>query len=330
MSSLEVGRGLRPRRDCAATYAAGSEIPPYLCSPISLAPALLAAFWPVWRWYVARMSDGSDEPLGLVALVTAVAFFPRQGWREQIGRARLLGAAAALGLYVVAFDFVPLLVRGMLAMVAIACVLPRDRSRPALPLIALLLLSLPLIATLQFYLGYPVRAVTAWCAAHLLDLGGHAVVARGTVLHWAGEEILVDAPCSGIRMLWTAAFLSAALAAAHRLSAWRYVRLAQLTAAIVFAANLGRTLLLFFLETGLWPNPPWAHEAAGLTMFLLATGACVAAARWLRPKEILTRGDSKPIHACHSSAQPGGSPALQGDPSAAPMEDPAPAGARLP
>src|SRR5262245_27679217 len=32
------------------------------------------AFWPVWRWYVHRLNDQSDEAWGIVALVTAVAF----------------------------------------------------------------------------------------------------------------------------------------------------------------------------------------------------------------------------------------------------------------
>ncbi len=41
---------------------------------IDRAPALLwiglhtAALWPTWRWMAARVADGSDEPLGLLAL----------------------------------------------------------------------------------------------------------------------------------------------------------------------------------------------------------------------------------------------------------------------
>lgn len=260
------------------------EVAFHLAAPFVLASALLVSFWPVWRWYVARMADRSDEPLGVLALLTAVAFLPRRGWREALGGRAVAGAAAALAVYIVVFDHVPALVRGALAVLALACVLPRDRTRPWLPRIALLLLSLPLIATLQFYLGFPLRALTTWCAAHLLALGGHAVEAQGTVLRWAGEEILVDAPCSGIRMLWTASYLSATLAVLHRLPARRFLRLAQLTAAVVFLANLARTVLLFFLETGLWPNPPWAHEAAGLALFFVATGACAAGAWWLRPR----------------------------------------------
>lgn len=281
-----VGRALRARRSRVSACAAGSPNPPDLglAHPQILVPLLVVAFWPVWRWYVARMSDRSDEPLGLIALLTAAALLPRRGWRTTPGGRVLLPAALALTVYLVAFDHLPALVRGALAVAAIACVLPRDAARSPLPLLALLLLSLPLIATLQFYLGYPLRVVTTWCAAHLLALGGQAVAAQGTVLQWAGEEVLVDAPCSGIRMLWTASYLSATLAAVHRLPAGRFLRLAQLTAAVVFLANLARTVVLFFLETGQWPNPPWAHEATGLALFLVAAGACVAAARCSRAR----------------------------------------------
>jgi len=291
VKGLEVGRALRARRESATMCAAGSESPPYLdlARPLVLVPVLILAFWPVWRWYVARMTDRSDEPLGLIALLTVAVLLPRRGWREALATRALVAAAVALAAYVIGFDRVPLLVRGGVAVVAIACVLPHDRTRSPLPLVALLLLSLPLIATLQFYLGFPVRAVTAWCAAHVLTLAGYATTAHGTVLHWAGEEILVDAPCSGIRMLWTASYLSATLAAVHRLPARPFLRLAQWTAAVVFLANLARTVLLFFLETGLWPNPAWAHEAAGLAMFLVAAGACVAAAGWLRLDPACTR-----------------------------------------
>ena len=31
------------------------------------------AFWPVWQWYLRRMVDGSDEPFGVLALLSAIA-----------------------------------------------------------------------------------------------------------------------------------------------------------------------------------------------------------------------------------------------------------------
>lgn len=40
--------------------------------------AQLAAFWPVWCWYVSRMTDGSDEPLGILALITVLVLAGRE------------------------------------------------------------------------------------------------------------------------------------------------------------------------------------------------------------------------------------------------------------
>jgi exosortase/archaeosortase family protein len=245
-------------------------------APRVVVPFVLLVCWPVWRWYVARMSDGSDEPLGLLALVAAALFAPRAGWREALPLMRVGIIGSLLVLLHVSSGFLPALLRAAIAVLALVCALPRDTTRPRLPVFALLLLSLPLIASLQFYLGFPLRAVMTWCCAKLLVLGGMAVEARGTVLHWAGEQVLVDAPCSGIHMLWTTAFVSAVLAAVHRLPARRFVRLAQFSGAAVFVANTARCLALFFLETGLCPRPAWAHEAVGLVAFTGALAACVA------------------------------------------------------
>lgn len=240
---------------------------------------LLATTWPVWRWYWARMTDGSDEPLGLLALASAALLVPRRGWTRPVGGPALAAATGMVALYVAGYACVPALVRAALALGALACVLPQVPRCPKLPLVAMLTLSLPVIASLQFYLGFPLRALTTWCAAHLLGVGGLGVVAHGTVLRWAGEEILVDAPCSGIRMLWTACYVSTALAGLHRLPARAFLRLLRVTGLAVFAANLVRTVVLFLLETGRWPNPAWAHEAVGLGVFAAVVATCAIAAR---------------------------------------------------
>jgi exosortase/archaeosortase family protein len=165
------------------------------------------------------------------------------------------------------------------------------------------MLSLPVVATLQFYLGFPMRAATAWCTAGLLQLGGTAIEARGTILHWAGDDVLLDAPCSGIRMLWMTLFLVSLLAAAHRLPGWRYLRLLHFGAGAVFVVNVARSIVLFFLETGQWPNPPWAHETAGLAAFLAVAGACVLQAGRLRQKaDVPARVASTPP--CASAGAP--------------------------
>ncbi len=239
-----------------------------------LTVVVVAGLWPVWRWYLARTTDGSDDPLGLIALAAAAWFLPRSGWARPVPPRRLLIALGALVVHL-AMAGLPPLVGAVPALGALAALAPRDdRGLPAAPLFTLLVLSLPLLATLDYVLGFPIRVVTGWCAARLLEAAGLAVEARGTTLHWAGEIVLIDAPCGGIRMLWFAAVASATLACLHRLPPWRFFALAQAAATVVFLGNLVRTTVLFLLETGLSPNPAWAHEAVGLAVFAGALGVC--------------------------------------------------------
>jgi hypothetical protein len=136
-------------------------------------PALLllhaASLWPVWRWYVSRMSDGSDEPWGLAALAAALAF----AW---IGRDGFRFAAVLTLIYALALPVAPALVRAEVAVTALGATLAavtgaRDRF-PAIA--ALLVLSLPLVSSAQFYLGYPLRVLTAAGSAALLNAIGFA------------------------------------------------------------------------------------------------------------------------------------------------------------
>jgi len=240
--------------------------------------ALLVAGWPVLRWYALRLGDGSDEPHGLAALAAALFFAPWAAWREPLPPRRHALLATLLLAYCVAFPFAPPLVRALLFVAALGlAAAPRGF---AVAWSSLLALSLPLVATLQFYLGYPLRALTAFLAAPLLALGGLRVEASGTTLAWAGERVIVDTPCSGLRMLWTGLVLAAVLACRLRLGARDTVTLFRHSALAVFIANTVRAAFIFCLETGLWPNPSWAHETVGLVLFgIVALGVVALAER---------------------------------------------------
>ena len=238
--------------------------------------ALLLGGWPVLRWLVLRLGDGSDEPHGLAAFAAALFFAPWAAWREPLSPHRHSLLAASLLVYCVAFPFAPTLVRALLFVVALGlAAAPRGF---ALAWSALLALSLPVVATLQFYLGYPLRALTAFLAAPLLSLGGLRVEASGTTLSWAGERVIVDTPCSGLRMLWTGLVLAAVLACRLRLGARDTLALFRHAALAVFVANTLRATFIFCLETGLWPNPSWAHETVGLVLFAIVALGVVALA----------------------------------------------------
>lgn len=226
---------------------------------------LCLACWPVARWYIARISDGSDEPWGLAALAAAIIFAPRTGWAEPLARGRMFWLCGLVAIYAAGYAFVPPLGHALLFVTAIGITVGR-RGFP-LAWWLLLVLSLPIIATLQFYLGYPLRLATTALCVPLLRLGGLHVTSKGTALHWAAETVIVDAPCSGIHMLWTGLFLAATLACWQRLDTRAAFRLLRRASCAVFVANVLRATALFCIESKVWPSPSWAHEGVGLVLF---------------------------------------------------------------
>ncbi len=237
---------------------------------------LLLAGWPVLRWYVLRLDDGSDEPAGLLALAAALALAPWRTWRDPLPSRDHAALALGLLVYCVAFPFVPPLARALLfvSLLGLAAA-PRGFAFAWWTLLAL---SLPFVATLQFYLGYPLRAFTARLCAPLLSLGGPPVAAQGATLLQAGERVVIDAPCSGLHMLWTGLLCAAVAACLHRLGARAAFGLFRRTAFLLFVANLLRAAVLFQLETNRWPNPSWAHETVGLALFAAALAAVLTLA----------------------------------------------------
>jgi exosortase/archaeosortase family protein len=135
---------------------------------------------------------------------------------------------------------------------------------------------------LSFYLGYPLRVAVGGVTAAMLQMNGFAVVREGTLLVWNGQQVAVDAPCSGIKMLWTGAFLSCALAAFQQLDTKRTLMLGLLALLIVMAANVLRSTALFYIEVGILREAQPAHAAIGVIMFVFAAVSIALVAARLR------------------------------------------------
>ena len=251
------------------------------------------AFWPVWRWYIQRMTDQSDDAWGIVALVTAVLFalWPGSGnvsrdagdrvdvdGRKSSETGLMLPATLLIG-YALSYHFLSPLPRAMIAITVIAATISAMRfgRRLHLGVWGLLLLALPVVASLQFYLGYPMRMVVAWLAAPLLQLNGFAVVAEGACLNRNGELILIDAPCSGVKMLWTGFYLTFTLACYYKLNAKRTAMACGATFISIIIGNTFRAAALFHVETGAAniSMPDWTHEGVGVVVFA-ATAIAIA------------------------------------------------------
>ena len=111
----------------------------------------------------------------------------------------------------------------------------------------------------------------------MLGALGLPVDRQGTLLVHAGRAVHVDAPCSGVWMLWVALVVVCALSFARRLGWTQTVALALVTLPVVFVGNTVRTLALFLVESGRVEAPSWLHESVGLLVF----AAMVAALLWL-------------------------------------------------
>ena len=238
----------------------------------------LVAFWPVWRWYAQRTVDGSDEPWGILALLSSLVIVAaRRRFAPPCGATLTLVAALA-AIYALGYAALPALVKAAFAALALAGILSSISygkvMRPALA--GLMLLSLPLMASLQFFGGFPLRLITTHLVAFVLSSAGWEVEASGTLLRWAGEIIAVDAPCAGIKMLWSGLLLNFTLAAWANLGFGMTWLCTSATLFSVFAGNVLRATALFFTESGIVTAPQFMHQAIGMLVFALVATAVIS------------------------------------------------------
>ena len=255
-------------------------------APTWVWPLLLAtALWPTWLWMAGRMLDRSDDPLGLLALsaLALLVWQQRQYLRAAPQLAWFGIATLAVVLATAMQGSWPALLVALIALPGLAlglsAVLPA--TVPTAPVLGLSVLALPLLASLQFYAGYPLRIVTAEASRWLL-MASHEVQRSGTSLLVDGHLIIVDAPCSGVQMAWFGYFtacvvsLYAALTArATPTGSRRFLTRLPAVSVLVLAGNVVRNTVLVALEASGGHVPHWAHEGVGL---IALAGVCAAIA----------------------------------------------------
>jgi exosortase/archaeosortase family protein len=248
-----------------------------------LPAALLLALWPHWTYVARRLVDGSDEPWGILALATvAVLLWRERGELVTPPRAALVASGALAVVAALAELVLPDLVAAAIAMLAFGTVLVHALRRPATALVVLLLLALPIIASLQFYLGYPLRLLVAHASALLLSLLGVSATAAGASIVHDGTTVLIDAPCAGIGMLWIGSFVAALLSYLHAADACRTLLNGVSAGLLVLLANIARNVVLYFPESGRVQWPAWSHEVVGL----LALAAAIVPLAWLASRRL--------------------------------------------
>jgi exosortase/archaeosortase family protein len=237
-------------------------------------PLAIVAFWPVVQWYILRAGDSPEELCGVFAILVAVFFIASQKRPKDADFTDRYFYAHAFVLilcYALSYHFVPPLIRAAIAMTALTRIASSLflKKRFHMGLWILLELSLPIIPTLQFYLGYPLRVAVAQLALPLIRMAGFAATRDGAAFQFAGQSICIDAPCSGIQMLWAGLLLAAAVSCFKNLDLLRTAGVLSAACIMAVFANAYRATALFFLEAHIIEAPDWFHEAVGVTAFLM-------------------------------------------------------------
>lgn len=238
--------------------------------------ALLAAtLWPTWWWMTRRVMDRSDDPFGLLALAALAVVAWQQ--RLQLRAAPRLGwlAAALIGVVAstVAQGVLPALLVALVALLSLAAGLAAffPSTVATAPVIGLSVLSLPLLASLQFYAGYPLRVVTAEVSRWLLALG-HDAQRSGASLLVDGQLVIVDAPCSGVQMAWLGYFTACVVALYFGRSNRAFLTRLPLVGVLVLTGNIVRNTVLVAAEASGHHLPNWLHEGVGLVALACVCG----------------------------------------------------------
>jgi exosortase/archaeosortase family protein len=260
--------------------------------PLLVATLVMAATWDSWRWYVSRVSAAPEEAAALALTVTFLGLLgiARMSRPASPRPVPLLAVAILLALYAASHAILPSIV---VAAVAIAATLfcfylAAFRERPPIAFWGLVALALPVLPSLQFVLGYPMRVISATLAVALLQTNGLAVARQGTFLVWRDEMIQFDAPCSGVNMLWAGLLLTLMGCVLLRLGAAKVALAVALSVAITIGCNVLRASSLFYVETGLVSQVPgWWHDGIGVTAFMLSSAATLWLLGRLRARETI-------------------------------------------
>jgi exosortase/archaeosortase family protein len=228
------------------------------------------AAWPTLTWYARRMIEGvGDDRCGLAALGLAVGFASVDSSGGRVAPTRARAAAVAVVGYAILARVAPPLIAALALVVTVVLLARAQRlavaRRPAWLMTCAL--ALPVIASAQFYLGYPLRTCVSAITAQLLNFAGVDVQVEGTALLLRGTRVLVDEPCSGVKTLWTSALFSCALALRLRLEGRAALRFAGWATLCAGCATIARTVVLTLLESGATPVSEVAHVSVGLAVF---------------------------------------------------------------
>jgi exosortase/archaeosortase family protein len=258
--------------------------------PLLVSTLVVVATWDAWRWYVQRVWAAPEEAAALaltIAFLGVLAVVRRPASRA-LQPIPLVPVAILLVAYAASHVVLPPI---MCAAVAVATTLSclhvaAVGARPPVAFWGQVALALPVLPSLQFTLGYPMRIVSAALATALLQAHGLGVTRQGTFLVWQGQMVQFDAPCSGVNMLWAGLLLTLMGCVLLRLPAAKVMLAVGLSILLAIVGNVLRASSLFYVEAGLLPDAPgWWHDGIGIVAFMLSAAATLWLLCRLRDRE---------------------------------------------
>lgn len=280
-------------------------------SPFGFAFILqILSFWSAWRWLGLRVWTSPDERWSFFALLAAIFFAfiwtkaDANAERQTISTSPVrfvsvgfLTSISLTFLYAVIFAFgAPPFPRAILATAALTFTLSSWRFGKTFHagFWSLLLLALPSVASMQFFLGYPLRVLVGKAAVFLLRMQGLDVWREGVCLHFGEKLVWIDAPCSGVKMLWFGLFLAAFLACFHRLSNLKSAAVFASAFFVILLGNIFRAAALFYIEAEIVRAPPFMHEAVGVFSFAFTGVGIIFISESLRKAKNYSRANYFP------------------------------------
>jgi exosortase/archaeosortase family protein len=256
--------------------------------PLLVAMLVTAATWDAWRWYMQRVWESPEEAASLALTIAFLGALGVARRSKQGVRLPLIPVALLLAAFAVSYGMLPPIARAAIAIaVTLFCAhLAAFKEHPPVAFWGLIALALPVVPSLQFVLGYPMRLVCAALSVGLLQAHGLAVERQGTFLVWRDELIQFDAPCSGVNMLWAGLLLTLMGCVLFRFNIIKVLIAVALSLVLAIACNVLRATSLFYVEAGLLPHAPaWWHEGIGIAAFTLSAAVTLWLLTFLRGRE---------------------------------------------
>jgi exosortase/archaeosortase family protein len=174
------------------------------------------------------------------------------------------------------------------AVTALGTFLPRILSQNRLHLCdwILLYMTLPIVSTLNFYLGFPARLLIAHLASWVLRLCHYSVSVEGVSIFANGQYLEVDPPCGGIKILWFMIFLASALAGLLKFDWKDTLRIIAISLTLAVIGNPLRIALLFTLQVnGILQGEleHFIHLGTGLSVYSILALSLIFVASSISP-----------------------------------------------